>query len=70
LRRPGAGHHPAVGDRAISDVAEIAALQMELQRAVEARTLERWAGYRSGRKPARDDKGVRPPRRRSRSRSR
>jgi hypothetical protein len=58
-----------VESSALRDVAAVAALQMELRRAMETRTLERWAGSASSsdRSPARVER-VRPPRRRPRSR--
>jgi hypothetical protein len=58
----------AVGTNAIRTVAAVAALRMELRRTVETRTLERWAGCRSGREPPRVDQCPRPPRRRPTSR--
>jgi hypothetical protein len=63
LRRASRGHHPLVGTTGIRDVAAVAALHMELRRTVENRTLERWAGYCSGRDLERDTR-VRPAPRR------
>jgi len=68
LPDPPDGHDARVGVRAIRDVAAVAALQMELRRTVETHTLERWAGYRSGRSHGHGDKDVRAPRRRPTSR--